>query len=708
LPAPVSFRKKSREAVRPAFHSFRAIPTQDSAPDPAGTSRPGWDGGPGRRLRRWLVSPLRAAARWPWQVPLIALSIFLLSRPYQGIIQDGYIYMGRALADLDPNGVGRDLMFVHDGQFGFSLFRFAATGMTALSGLSAGAKSLAILAALAWFFAAAALARQFASGGAVWAVVIFAALLPNAYGAPSPFGFAELIAIPRPFAEALVLAGLAALAARRDAVSLGCFVAAALLHPIMALAGFGVFFVVLGLEDKRWLLFCVLIGAVSILAAAAGAPVLGRLFVSVDSAFRGSYDLRKPALFPSLWPVESFPPLIVQAVTIAIAAHLQQGRRRRILGAIIFVGLGGIAAAAIFGDWLSSLLAVQAQPWRAVWLMAVAGATALGICAVDLWRRDLIGRMVLALLVLSWSFEMPLLAAGPAAMLVFFPHFGLQFVVASTAAILALCLHFGAKRFQPLLKSQYVLGTWVFTVVVATIWTLRIFAAPWNFAFAAPGGYDNLELVVVRDLLALPLCALAAYFAIVKPRIGSLLSGGCAVLLFSTVVWFWDHRPPAQRTMEENQPWPELTRLIGQRQGEVLWIDGLAEAWFILGRPQCASPLQRAPTVFSPALAAEWRRRMQVLMTFKLADRMGIAPWKPPESADRSRVSNEGVRQLCARNDAPAWIIAPLEHGSEPPAGIEMKLWQLPHPQFRLTEGDGDYVWQRIDTLGVIPCRGAS
>jgi hypothetical protein len=71
-------------------------------------------------------------------------------------------------------------------------------------------------------------------------------------------------------------------------------------------------------------------------------------------------------------------------------------------------------------------------------------------------------------------------------------------------------------------------------------------------------------------------------------------------------------------------------------------------------------------------------------------------------------VSNEGVRQLCARNDAPAWIIAPLEHGSEPPAGIEMKLWELPDPQFRLTEGDGDYVWQRIDALGVIPCRGAS
>jgi hypothetical protein len=130
-------------------------------------------------------------------------------------------------------------MFLHDGQFGFSLFPFVVRAMVAVWGPAMTAEALAIVAALAWFFAARALARQFVGGGAVWVVVIFAALLPNAYGAPYPFGFAELKAIPRPFAEAFVLAGLAALAARRDVVCLCCLVAAALLHPIMALAGFG-------------------------------------------------------------------------------------------------------------------------------------------------------------------------------------------------------------------------------------------------------------------------------------------------------------------------------------------------------------------------------------------------------------------------------------------------------------------------------------
>ena len=64
------------------------------------------------------------------------------------------------------------------------------------------------------------------------------------------------------------------------------------------------------------------------------------------------------------------------------------------------------------------------------------------------------------------------------------------------------------------------------------------------------------------------------------------------------------------------------------------------------------------------------------------------------------------MRQLCAREDAPAWIIARLEQGKEVPAGVEMKLWRLPALQFQLTKGDGVYVWRRIDAFGVIPCAG--
>jgi hypothetical protein len=95
--------------------------------------------------------------------------------------------------------------------------------------------------------------------------------------------------------------------------------------------------------------------------------------------------------------------------------------------------------------------------------------------------------------------------------------------VAGPTAILALSLHFGAKRFASLLKPRYVLSTWIFTIVVATIWNVRLFAYLWEIAVAASAGYDNLNFVVIRQLFAFPLCALAVYFAIAKPRMGPLV-----------------------------------------------------------------------------------------------------------------------------------------------------------------------------------------
>jgi hypothetical protein len=147
-----------------------------------------------------------------WPLALITFSIFLLSRPYPGIIQDAYIYIGRALADLDSDGVGRDMMFVHDGQFGFSIFRPIAAMLVALWGPAFAAEGLALAAMAGWFWAAFTFSRRLIGGAAVWAILIFAALLPASYGAPCLFSFAEPLAIPRPFSEAFVLAALAALA----------------------------------------------------------------------------------------------------------------------------------------------------------------------------------------------------------------------------------------------------------------------------------------------------------------------------------------------------------------------------------------------------------------------------------------------------------------------------------------------------------------
>ncbi|WP_297506268.1 hypothetical protein [uncultured Caulobacter sp.] len=73
---------------------------------------------------------------------LAAFGLFLLSRPYQGVRHDGRLYVADALAKLDPGGVGRDLMFAHDGQFGFSLYTPILARLIGLLGLSDGTMAI--------------------------------------------------------------------------------------------------------------------------------------------------------------------------------------------------------------------------------------------------------------------------------------------------------------------------------------------------------------------------------------------------------------------------------------------------------------------------------------------------------------------------------------------------------------------------------------
>ncbi|MCC2103475.1 MAG: hypothetical protein KDJ20_05235, partial [Hyphomicrobiales bacterium] len=76
---------------------------------------------------------------------LTLAAFYALEHPYAGILGDAKIYMGRALADLDAGGVGRDLMYRLDGQSQFSLFTPAARWLVAHLQLAAGSLVIAAL-----------------------------------------------------------------------------------------------------------------------------------------------------------------------------------------------------------------------------------------------------------------------------------------------------------------------------------------------------------------------------------------------------------------------------------------------------------------------------------------------------------------------------------------------------------------------------------
>jgi hypothetical protein len=622
---------------------------------------------------------------------LIALALWALTHSYQGIFGDTNVYIGRALADLDPAGVGRDMMFVNDGQSHFSLFPLLLDQLVARLGTAPTVLLLAVLAMAAWIVGLALFARQYVAWRFVPVVVICVAVLPTFYGAIWHFGYSEIQSVPRPFAEALVLGALAALAARRSLLSAALLLLATALHPLMALAGWGVFAVVFCIEDRRWRLLALLALAGGLAAAALGVPLFDRLLRVMAPDLKALAQSRSGLLFPTRWSLASYAPIVLQAASLVIAAGFFAGRPRLILLAVVGVGIGGIAAQALFGDWLSSVLVIQAQLWRMGWLLAAMGAVALALCALLLPRKGPAGQLALALLAAAWlSYA--------------------NFVSVAGLSALALVVWFNAARFASVATWRVVVVAWVgvaaYGLMLNGLYIERFASFLSNIPPQGPRGmgffWNN------RRYIALPIVAAAVALAL-APR-SRLLWGleGIAAVALSVAAWhFWDDRAAFQKLIDSNEHPPELLRRLAGKEGEILWLGGQTEAWFLTGRPQWASPQQGVGTIFSPKLARSWRDRTQFLIDDGLVEKEALAISHDPSSAELRPVTAPAIARLCARADAPAWVVAPVYQGTTIPADLQPKYWVPPAPNFRMTEEPNTYIWHRILAYAVLPCAGA-
>jgi hypothetical protein len=620
-------------------------------------------------------------------LPPIAVAFWILTHPYQGILGDASVYVGRALADLDPGGMGRDMMFVNDEQSRFSLYPSVLDPLVAAFGTGPTALALALLGTGVWIAALCGFARQYVAPRFVFLVVLFVAVLPVSYGAPWRFGYSEMLAVPRPFAEALVIAALAALAAGRTFLPLALLIAATLIHPLMALAGWCVFGIILCREDRRWAIVAAVAAALLLAGAVAGMPILSRLVTFMDPGLMAFAESRSPLLFPTHWPLDFIGPVAVEATTLAIAASFFEGRRRMILIAAICTGIGGIAAQALFGDALSLLLVIQVQPWRMAWLLAALGAAALGVATIELWRQGPRGRVVLAVLAIAW------LASEESA-------------AGALICAVALALHFSVKQIPITFTPKIVAWVWVAACALAVLWNVHYFAGYARFIATIPAdGPHSASFFWTRRYIAFPILAFLVTLFFARPSwLIWTLQCATALLLAAAAIWFFDDRTQFQKMADAGRHPPALMSLVAARSGEVLWVDGLAETWFLTGRPQWASPQQGVSTIFSPALANKWRERMTFLIHQGLAEKNALSALHVPAAADLPRLSVDGMRNLCTRDDAPAFVIVPVEAGTIVPAEFKPQYWRLERANFRMTETPDSYGWKRISSYAVLPC----
>jgi hypothetical protein len=184
------------------------------------------------------------------------------------------------------------------------------------------------------------------------------------------FGYGEAYVTARLYAESVVMLGLSLLAARPLA-AVALLVAAAALHPLMALPGLAIAFVYLALERPIW--WAVMAAGVAVAAAlgAAGIAPFSNLLRTIDPEWFAIIDIRSPHTLLHNWPADAFTDIGV-TVALGLAALVLAGpAHRRFLTATLVVGVGGLVLTFIGGDVLHNVFVVEIQPWRSMWLLQI-------------------------------------------------------------------------------------------------------------------------------------------------------------------------------------------------------------------------------------------------------------------------------------------------------------------------------------------------
>jgi hypothetical protein len=598
-----------------------------------------------------------ARDRLTWACAAVGLiALWFLCRPYPGIFHDSRVYVGRALANLDPTGLGRQVDFVRDGQTGFSIFPPLLTAAVRAFGPGAAAMATVALGLTAWLAAATLLAARLLKGRQVLAALACLAVFPLGYGGDGVLHLSEAYVTPRNIAEAAGLAALALLLDGRKAAAIGLWLVAAAFHPIMALPIGGIGLILLGLEDRRWF-YLAGAGAVAVIAAAARLPLAGRLFETFDPAWMSVLVSRNPYLFPSLWPEWSWALLVCQTTTLVLAWTFISSTYRRLSVAAGAVALAGL----LLAFTIPSVLIVQAQPWRALWPVTVLTALAFVPCASGLWREGGCRRAALAMLIVAWaasddSLWAALFGCGGALALRFLPP---------PPAV---------RRLAPPLA--WALAA-VFTVaLMATqIWVVlhKVEGMPKVWALSTP-------ILLSTGLLTMAVIMTAVLVDLGTVRVegwrGRSAAGAGALALAALAAWTWDARSPAARAAENPNP---SGRLRAATAGSIYWLDGPGNIWLWARRPEWWSQAQGAGIVFDRSLALAWDQRFRALAADGLAQ--AEPEWATSKSADQQPLkpySGASLRKLCAAADHPDWLIGPTWRMRADALPLARTIWRAP------------------------------
>ena len=303
-------------------------------------------------------------------LPLVCATIvlWLATRHYFGVQADARFYALEALRELEPGKFANDLYFQFGSQGSFSLFTRLYRPLVAQFGYGAAGMGVAVAGQALWLIALLCLARSLVGDRWLWLSAAVVIAMPNTY-APY-FGYGEGYATPRLFAEALTMLALAQLRSR-PLWTPALLLAAAALHPLMALPGMAAAFVYLALGRPLWWLLAPLGAGLALALGLAGIEPFANFNRSLDPEWFSVVAARSLQCLLTRWPSDAYFQVLNGLAWSVIGLFAVDARDRRILAAALIAGLGGLAVTFVGGDIAHNVLLVELQPWRSAWLLLV-------------------------------------------------------------------------------------------------------------------------------------------------------------------------------------------------------------------------------------------------------------------------------------------------------------------------------------------------
>jgi len=561
---------------------------------------------------------------------LCALAFWFASRPFRGTRHDSIFYRAQALLQVQPETFLSDLFFAYGSQDQFSIYSSLYAWAADIAGWGLLSPVVLFACQLAFLVALILLLRELVPLALAALGLVVLAVAPY-YGSYQIFSVGEPFLTARSIAEPLMLFAVLCMVKERYATSFGLSAIALLFHPLMALVGFGMLFVLFA-ERYRRLWWLLLVIPVAIVLGYLEVPLFQKLVLRYDDAWYEplSYNL---FVFPEYWRGQDWAKVVFDATILGLATRLARPDHARMLRALLLVAAVALLVTAVGAGIMRLQLVTQAQFWRAQWL---AHLLACGLFPWIIWRLRDRGPALwlgLTLILAGLSFR-----GQPTSVLV---------MVGGSIALVAALLEWKPSTGK---FAGFVLLAALATFIAALANDLSITSHLSEISFS-DSVQERTRRLFGTPSLALLLIAGCVIVALRVPRVVIVL----AALGFGAALLTWDQRSEWHRYLDQSPVDQDhvFARHI-PKNAQVYWVGELAPTWMLLKRPNYFSTSQASGILFNRATAIEFARREE--LTAELESQIAICHKLAPILKTCSP-QPATLDALCRREGGPDFVI---------------------------------------------------